>query len=595
MAKIMQKTDAVIIGFGWTGAIMAKELTEAGLRVVALERGPMRDTYPDGSYPQIIDELTYNSRRKLFMDISKETVTLRHNSNQTAVPYRQFGAFLPGQGVGGAGLHWSGVHFRVDPVELRLRSHYEERYGKNFIPEGMTIQDFGVSYEELEPHFDFAEKVFGTSGTAWSVQGKVIGRDNGGNPFAPDRSSPFPLPAQKNTVSAQLFQKAAAEAGYHPYDLPSANTSAQYTNPYGCQMGPCNFCGFCSGYVCYMYSKASPNVNILPALRQDDKFELRTNSHVLRINLDSDRKRATGVTYIDAAGQEIEQPADLVIVSMFQFNNVRMLLLSGIGKPYDPQTNEGVIGRNFAYQNISGITVFFDKNSHHTNPFIGAGGNGVGMDDFNGDNFDHGPAGFVGGSPFWVNQAGNKPISGTAVPSGTPRWGSQWKAAAADYYTHNLTMNAHAAHQSYRANYLSLDPTYKDAYSQPLLRMTFDWQENDNKLLSFMLDKLRGIGEAMNPRSMVVPEVRPDRHFDASVYQTTHLNGGAIMGNDPSTSAINRYLQSWDVHNVFVPGASAFPQGLGYNPTGLVAALTYWSAKAIREQYLKNPGPLVQA
>ena len=64
---------------------------------------------------------------------------------------------------------------------------------------------------------------------------------------------------------------------------------------------------------------------------------------------------------------------------------------------------------------------------------------------------------------------------------------------------------------------------------------------------------------------------------------------------DPKTSALNRYLQSWDVHNVFVPGASAFPQGLGYNPTGLVAALTYWSAKAIREQYLKNPGPLVQA
>ena len=75
--------------------------------------------------------------------------------------------------------------------------------------------------------------------------------------------------------------------------------------------------------------------------------------------------------------------------------------------------------------------------------------------------------------------------------------------------------------------------------------------------------------------------------------QTTHLNGAAIMGTDPHTSAVNRYLQSWDVHKVFVPGASAFPQGLGYNPTGLVAALTYWSAKAIRERYLKRPAALV--
>jgi gluconate 2-dehydrogenase alpha chain len=67
------------------------------------------------------------------------------------------------------------------------------------------------------------------------------------------------------------------------------------------------------------------------------------------------------------------------------------------------------------------------------------------------------------------------------------------------------------------------------------------------------------------------------------------------MGENPETSALNRYLQSWDVHNVFVPGASAFPQAIGYNPTGLLAALTYWSAKAIRDNYLKKPGALLQA
>ncbi|MDR1076038.1 MAG: GMC family oxidoreductase [Xanthomonadaceae bacterium] len=595
MARIKNKVDAVVIGFGWAGAIMAKELTEAGLRVVALERGPLRDTYPDGSYPQTIDELTYNSRKKLFMDISRETVTVRHGPDDVAMPYRQFGAFLPGTGVGGAGLHWSGVHFRVDPAELRLRSHYLERYGKSFIPDDMTIQDFGISYEELEPYFDFAEQVFGTSGSAWSVRGEVVGRGQGGNPFSADRSNPFPLPAQKNTVSAQLFQHAAEAVGYHPYNLPSANTSGPYTNPYGCQMGPCNFCGFCSGYACYMYSKASPNLNIWPALRQEPRFELRANSHALRINLDSERKRATGVTYLDTAGQEVEQPADLVIVSMFQFNNVRMLLLSGIGQPYDPKTGEGVVGRNFAYQNLATIKVFFDRDAHHTNPFIGAGGNGVAVDDFNADNFDHGPEGFVGGSPFWVNQAGTKPIAAAAVPDGTPRWGSQWKAATADYYNHHVSMDAHGAHLSYRGNHLDLDPAYTDAYGQPLLRMTLDWKENDTRMIRFMLDKMQAIARAMNPKAISVQKREFGEHFDFTRYQTTHLNGGAIMGDNPRTSAINCYLQSWDVHNVFVPGASAFPQGLGYNPTGLVAALTYWSARAIREQYLRNPGPLVQA
>ena len=99
----------------------------------------------------------------------------------------------------------------------------------------------------------------------------------------------------------------------------------------------------------------------------------------------------------------------------------------------------------------------------------------------------------------------------------------------------------------------------------------------------------------MNPNMIIGGAKAAGTHFDTTVYQTTHMSGGAIMGEDPKTSAVNRYLQSWDVSNVFVPGASAFPQGLGYNPTGMVAALTYWSAKAIREQYLKSPGPLVQA
>jgi gluconate 2-dehydrogenase alpha chain len=125
--------------------------------------------------------------------------------------------------------------------------------------------------------------------------------------------------------------------------------------------------------------------------------------------------------------------------------------------------------------------------------------------------------------------------------------------------------------------------------------MTFDWQENDIKMNQFMVDKLSKIAQAMNPKSIAVLGKKVKEHFNTASYQTTHLNGGAIMGTDPKTSALNRYLQSWDVPNLFVMGASAFPQNAGYNPTGTVGALAYWSAAAIRNQYLKNPGPLVHA
>jgi gluconate 2-dehydrogenase alpha chain len=86
-----------------------------------------------------------------------------------------------------------------------------------------------------------------------------------------------------------------------------------------------------------------------------------------------------------------------------------------------------------------------------------------------------------------------------------------------------------------------------------------------------------------------------DGHYSIVPYQTTHNTGGTIMGTDPKSSVVNRYQQSWDVSNLFVLGAGAFPQNPGYNPTGTVAALTYFAADAIRNQYLKNPGPLVQA
>lgn len=589
--KKMKPVDVVIVGFGWTGAIMAKELTEAGLSVVALERGVYRDTYPDGAYPRTLDELTYLQRFKLFQDMSKSSFTFRHALGDTALPYRQIGAFKPGEGVGGAGLHWSGQHWRVLPEELNLRSHYEARYGKSFIPDDMTIQDFGVSYEELEPHFDFVEKVFGTSGQAYRVKGQVVGE---GNPFEADRSDHYPLPPQKLHYMPHLFMEAAKQVGLHPFLEPSANASAPYTNPYGCQMGPCTFCGFCSGYACYNYSKASPNVNILPALRQTPRFELRAQCNVLSIDLDDTRKKAVGVTYVDSDGQRVQQPASIVVASTFAYNNARLFLLSGIGKPYDPATGQGAVGKNIAYQTMSTIQSFFEPGTN-TNPFIGAGGTGVALDDFNGDHYDHGPLGFVGGAPVWCNPAGAKPISGIPVPKDTPKWGSAWKAAAKDSYLNFVSFDVHGSNMVYRDCYVDLDPSYKDAFGQPLLRFTFDWKDNDIRMSRYVTGQMLEVAKAMNPKSINVSVKNFGEHFDLRPYQTTHWAGGVPMGPSRENSVLNRYLQSWDVHNVFAVGSGVFPTGIGYNPTGLATALAYWSAKAIREQYLKDPRPLIDA
>ncbi len=584
--------DVVIIGLGWTGSILANELTDAGLDVVAIERGPWRNTATDFPISYMQDELRYRIRHELFLRPAQMSVTFRNKANETALPVRNWGAFMLGNGAGGAGVHWNAETFRFLPSDFVTKSHLTQRYGASFLPADMTVQDWGVTYDDLEPHYDAFEYLCGTSGQAGNLKGKI---QDGGNPFEGARSRPYPTPAMKQGYGHTLFAEAAKQLGYKPYPQPSGNLSEAYTNPLGVSLGQCTFCGFCEWFGCANYSKATPQTTILPVLMRKSNFEARTNSEVMRINLDSTGKRATGVTYVDTSGEEFEQPADIVLLCAFQLFNVQLLLISGIGTPYDPQTGQGQIGRNYSHQTVSGAIGFFDKDKYNFNPFVSAGAIGMCIDEFNGDNVDHGPLGFVGGGYIGQVQTNGRPIQTSAVPPGTPAWGPKWKQALKDNYLSNINCGAacHGSMYSYRDVYLDLDPTYKDRFGRPLMRMTIDFHDNELKMSAFLTDKYAEILQKAGAKQVVKqPRKGP---YDVTTYQTSHLCGGAIMGDNPGDSALNRYLQSWDVPNLFVMGASAFPQNAGYNPTGTVAALAYWSAAAIRSQYLKNPGPLVHA
>jgi gluconate 2-dehydrogenase alpha chain len=591
MARKLPHKDVVIVGLGWTGSIMANELTDQGLDVVAIERGPWRDAPTEFPVTYAQDELRYHIRHELFLRPDQMTFTFRNKSDQTALPIRSWGAFMPPNGVGGGGVHWNAETWRFLPSDFVLKSHLTQRYGAAFLPADMTIQDWGVTYDDLEPHYDAFEYLCGTCGTAGNLHGQI---QPGGNPFEGARSRPYPNPAQKQGFGHTLWGKAAGELGYKAFPQPSGNMSRAYTNPLGVRMGPCTYCGFCEWFGCANYSKASPQTTILPVLIRKSNFSCRDQCEVTRINLDGSGKQATGVTFVDTAGVEWEQPADLVILAAFAIFNVQLLLLSKIGEPYDPVANKGVIGRNFTHQCMSSVDGFFDKSKFNFNPFIASGAIGMCIDEFNGDNFDHGPLGFVGGGYLTYAQTNGRPITTTTVPSDTPKWGAAWKKAVADNYLSTVTgAGVHGSMYSYRDVYLDLDPTYKDRFGRPLLRMTIDFHDNELKAAAYLTDKLDGIVKAMGAKQT---EKKPRKGpYDITKYQTTHLNGGAVMGADRKTSALNRYLQSWDVPNLFVTGASAFPQNAGYNPTGTVGALAYWAAKAIREQYLKKPGPLVDA
>jgi gluconate 2-dehydrogenase alpha chain len=138
-------------------------------------------------------------------------------------------------------------------------------------------------------------------------------------------------------------------------------------------------------------------------------------------------------------------------------------------------------------------------------------------------------------------------------------------------------------------NYMDLDPSYKDAYGLPLLRLTYDFTEQDKNLYNYIGKITDKIMKEMGPAK--INDRQQLEHYDIVPYQTTHNTGGVIMGAEPETSAVNNYLQMWDAENVFVIGASAFPHNGGYNPTGTVGALAYRAAEGIIK-YSKEGGLL---
>lgn len=573
MAKVLKKVDVVTIGAGWTGGIVAAECTKAGLEVLSLERGHMQST---DNFAHIHDEWRYGINYGLMQDCSRETITMRHNLNEVALPMRKMGSFLLGNNVGGAGVHWNGWTFRFMPYDFEIATQSKKRYG-NKLGNDYTLQDWGITYKEMESYYDKFEKTCGISGEPNPLE-KQMGAF---------RSSPYPQAPLENTKMLKRFEQAAKSFNLHTYRVPAANSQGAYTNPDGQDLMPCQYCSYCERYGCEYSAKASPINTVIPKAMQTSKYTIRTYSNVVEILKKGNK--VTGVRFIDTRTmEEFIQPADIVVLSSFMLNNAKLLMVSNIGEQYDPKTGKGTLGKNYCYQlNMSSIA-FFDE---QFNTFMGSGALGTTCDDFNGDNFDHSKESFLHGAMIYMIQTGMRPIQSAPVPNGTPKWGATFKKALNYNFTRFLTISAQGASLPYKTNYLSLDPTYKDAYGLPLLRLTYNFTDQDRALHKFFTDKTAEIAQRMKGvRSVSKGAYIKD--YSVIPYQSTHNTGGTTMGSDPKTSVVNTYLQHWDMENLFVVGAGNFQHNSGYNPTDTAGALAYRCAEGIIK-YSKYPKSLV--
>ena len=307
MTTKLPPVDIVIVGMGWTGGILAKELGPTGLKIVVLERGAPRSPQNDFAVPLIRDELRFSSAPR--HDDGRVAGHLHASATIHPRPRCRCGGSArscrakasaaparTGTASPGAGRTMSCASARK----------YEERYGKNYIPADMPLQDWGVSGDELEPYYDKFEYVAGISGKAGNIKG-VIQKD--GNAFEDPRSREYPLPPLIQNHAAQLFTKTAKELGYHPFVRPTANASQPYTNPDGMKIGQCQYCGFCERFGCEANAKGSPLITVIPVALRNPNVELRTYTWVTKVLKDSTGKKATGVQLCERADRRGDRAA----------------------------------------------------------------------------------------------------------------------------------------------------------------------------------------------------------------------------------------------------------------------------------------------
>jgi gluconate 2-dehydrogenase alpha chain len=549
----LPSTDVVIIGGGWSGLLMAKELVaRTTLKITVLERGKPRGSK---EYIEGMDELDYALRFRMMQDVAKETVTFRNTVRDKSLPIRQFGGFLPGDGVGGAGEHWNGMTPRFLPDVFEMYKSTVARYSKQRLPEGSSIQDWGVTYNEIEPFYLKAERLLGISGLA-------------GNPMAGPRSGPFPTPPIKENYYGKIFADVSREMGLNPYPVPCANLSQTYRNPDGIIRPACQYCGFCERFGCMVGAKAQPTNTLLPVLLKQKNVTLKTGAQVRRI-LTKDHQ-ATGVTYV-SNGKEYFQPAGKVILASWTLNNTRLLLLSKIGNLNT--------GRNLTHQiQGAGVAMFFDK---PLNRHMGSGSSSITVSDFDGDNFDHTNLDFIRGGYISSPAYGARPIAnfGTTPAHIKSNWGSEWKKAAIEAYDYTGRLSSSGEHIPYRTNFMDLDPTYRDNLGDPLLRLTLDWHDNERRIHNFINSRIEDIAKRMPVKGYVMNP--PLKRYDVMSYKSTHIQGGTIMGATPEHSVVNPRGQHWQVPNLYVLGASTFPVNPSGNPTLTVLALTMMAAESL--------------
>jgi len=568
MATELRRTDVVIVGLGATGGVAALPLAQAGLDVVGLEAGTW--LAPADLSP---DELRNNFRGwpQSVQKANREVPTHRPNAS---APYSARPAIHPMMNaVGGTTLHYWAQSWRLNPWDFKVASETRRRYGASKLPKGTTVEDWPFGLDALEPYYDKVEVEIGVSGQAGNISGKIDAR---GNIFEGPRARAYPMPPLRGTGFTEMMAGAARSLGWHPFPGPAAITSGRYEGRSGCV-----YHGYCNRGGCHVSAKGSTAVTTIPKAQRTKRLTVVTEAHVTSIDVDG-QGRVSGVTY-RKGNDEFFQPASVVLLASYTYENVRLLLLSASKAfPNGLSNNHGQVGRHyFSHNQIATVNALFARN---LNTWYGLPAQGMAVDDWADDNFDHGALDFIGGGNLWV-YSDRRPIAAANMSTfgRAPRWGAQWKAFIKENADRANTAYLQRTTLPYEDNYLDLDPDVKDPLGFPVCRITADYKENERRLADFIQDKMvqwyRAAGAIATEKTPV-----------GTMGPTTHAYGGTRMGDNAETNVVGRWGFSHEVPNLGILGASVMGTSGARNPTLTAQALAWRTAEHLAANWKSIAG-----
>jgi gluconate 2-dehydrogenase alpha chain len=561
MATTLKNTGVVIVGMGGAGGLAALPLAQAGIDVIGLEAGSWLKTSD-----MIPDEL--GLRRTPWppgpQKVRGEAPTSRANASANAT--RAAAAMM--NGVGGTTMHYMAQAWRLNPWDFKVVSEVTRRYGRSRIPAGSTVEDWPFTYEDLEPYYDKAEYALGISGKAGNIKGS---KDPGGNIFEGARNREYPVPALRTTGFMDHMSNAAKTIGLNPFIGPAAILSQTYDGRFAC-----GYHGYCMSLGCHLGAKSSPAFSTIPTAQKTGKLDVVTEAAVTRIEVDKDG-RATGVTYIKE-GQEYFQPADVVFIAAQTLENTRLLLLSkSAAFPNGLANNHGQVGKHyFSHAQFGSVSAVFPFDLRN---WYGTPGQGICVDNWADDNFDHSGLDFIGGGTMYVYGERRPMAAVNAVQNrGGATWGSEWKKNLVNSVDRSNSAYLQKTTLPYEGNYLDLDPTVKDPNGNPVIRITASFRENENRISLFVGEKMQ---QWYKEAGAIQVTGNGAIQAGAAMGNSTHAYGGTRMGKNPETNVLNEWGLTHEVPNLAIAGGSVMGTSGSRNPTLTLQAVAWRTAEHI--------------